>query len=89
MRLNNIEYLPVRDSKHDSMVKLLPLNNRDKLLSIIGCNRLDKVDVYYNNGKQEEIDISKLPVMTMGSPAKKVTEHQNAVNTYIVKTKLK
>lgn len=88
MRLNLIDYLPMRDSKHDAMVKLITLNDRDKLVSIIGCNRFDKVRVFYDNATTEVVDISKLEESTMGSEPKKVTKDQNAVTTSIVKARL-
>lgn len=87
MRLNLIEYLPVRDSKHDAMVMLISINDRDRLLSVIGCNRLDKVQVFYDDGTSEYVDISKLEEGTMSSEPKKVTS-KNAVTTNIVKVKL-
>lgn len=87
MRLNLIEYLPVRDSKHDAMVMLISINDRDRLLSVIGCNKLDKVQVFYDDGTSEYIDISKLEEGTMSSEPKKVTS-KNAVTTNIVKVKL-
>lgn len=87
VRLNLIEYLPMRDSKHDAMVKLLPLNERDKLMAVVGCNKLDKVQVYFDDGTSEIIDIDKLEESTMGSEPKKATS-KNAVTTNIVKVKL-
>lgn len=88
MRLNQIDYLPVRDSKHDSMVKLIPMTSRDQLVSILGCNRADKVRVFYDNGNDEVIDIEKIPITTMSSAPRKTTEKQNAVNTNIMKAKI-
>lgn len=87
MRLNEIEYLPMRDSKHDKMVRLIELPDRDHLVSVIGCNRLDKVQVFYQDGETETVDVSKLPIETMGSEPRKVTE-RNAVSNTIVKVKL-
>lgn len=87
VRLNLISYLPMRDSKHDAMVKLLPLNERDKLMAVVGCNKLDKVQVYFDDGDSEVIDVNKLEESTMGSEPKKVTS-KNAVTTNIVKVKL-
>lgn len=87
MRLNAIQYLPLRDSKHDAMVMLISLNDRDKLLSIIGCNKLDKLQVFFDDSSDEIIDISKLEESTMSSDPKKVTS-KNAVTTNIVKVKL-
>ena len=87
VRLNEIEYLPIRDSKHDQMVRLISLPDRDHLVSVLGCNRLDKVQVFYQDGESETIDVSKLPIETMGSEPRKVTE-RNAVSNTIVKVKL-
>lgn len=89
MRLNALEYLPARDNKNDRMVKLIPLAGRDKLISVIGCNKLDIIRVFYDNGGKEEIKLSKLPESTMSAEPKKVTEKQNAVTTNIVKVELK
>lgn len=88
MRLNLIKYLPMRDSKHDAMVRLISLNDRDKLVSVIGCNKLDKVKVFFDNGANETIDINHLEESTMSSEPKKVTVTQNAVTTNIIKAKI-
>lgn len=87
MRLNLIDYLPTRDSKHDAMVKLISVNERDKLLSVIGCNKLDKLKVFFDDGTDEIINISKLEESTMSSDPKKTTS-KNAVSTNVVKVKL-
>jgi DNA gyrase subunit A len=87
IRLNDISYLPTRDSKHDAMVSLISLNDRDKLVSIIGCNRHDKLQVFYDDQTSEIIDISKIEVSTMGSEPKKLTT-KNAVSNNIVKAKI-
>lgn len=87
MRLNNIEYLPMRDSKHDAMVKLIYLNDRDKLASVVGCNKLDKVQVYFDDGISEIVDISKLEEGTMSSEPKKAV-NKNMVSSNIVKVKV-
>lgn len=87
MRLNLINYLPIRDSKHDAMVRLISINDRDRLLSVIGCNKFDKLQVFYDDGTSEYVDISKLEEGTMSSEPKKVTT-KNAVSTNIVKVKL-
>lgn len=86
-RLNLIEYLPTRDSKHDSMVRLISLNDRDRLISVVGCNKFDKVQVFFDDGDNEIIDIDKLEEGTMSSDPKKVTS-KNAVTTNVVKVKL-
>ena len=86
-RLNLIEYLPMRDSKHDAMVKLISLNDRDKLISVTGCNKFDKLQIFFDDGTDEVIEINTLPESTMSSDPKKVTS-KNAVTTNIVKTKL-
>lgn len=88
MRLNLIDYLPTRDSKHDAMVRLISLNDRDKLVSIIGCNKLDKIKIYYDNATTEVIDLSLMEESTMGSEPKKMTKNQNAVTTNILKVKV-
>lgn len=88
MRLNAIEYLPIRDSKHDAMLSLINLNDRDKLVSVVGCNKLDKVEVFFDNATSEKINLAKLEESTMSSDPKKITVTQNAVTTNIVKVKL-
>lgn len=87
MRLNLIDYLPVRDSKHDAMVMLISINDRDRLLSVVGCNKLDKLQVFFDDGTNEIIEIEHLEEGTMSSEPKKVTT-KNAVSTNIVKVKL-
>lgn len=87
MRLNLIDYLPIRTSKHDAMLRLISINDRDKLVSVIGCNKLDKLQVFFDDGDTEVIDINKLEEGTMSSDPKKVTS-KNAVSTNIIKVKL-
>jgi len=87
MRLNNISYLPTRESKHDKMVSLININERDRLLNIVGCNKFDKVSVYYTDGTSETIDLSTMEESTMSMEPKKMTE-KNAVSNNIVKVKL-
>ena len=77
----------MRDSKHDSMLRLISLNDRDTLIGIVGCNKLDKVQVFFQDGETEVIDVSKLSEETMSSEPKKVTS-RNAVSNNIVKAKL-
>ena len=86
-RLNLIDYLPTRDSKHDSMLRLISLNDRDRLISVIGCNKFDNAQVFFDDGDSETIDISKLEEGTMSSDPKKVTS-KNAVSNNVVKIKL-
>ena len=89
MRLNNIEYLPIRESKHDAMVSLITLNERDKLLSVIGCNKLDKAQLFFGDNTSEIIDISKIEEGTMSTRPKKIAKKEinnNAMN--VVKIKL-
>lgn len=87
MRLNNIDFLPTRDSKHDAMVSLISLNDRDKLLGVVGCNKFDKLQVFFDDSTDEVIDISKIPESTMSAEPKKYTS-KNAVTTNVVKVKL-
>ena len=87
MRLNLIDYLPIRDSKHDSMVKLISLNDRDKLVGVIGCNKLDKIQVFFDDETNEIVEVQHLEEGTMSSEPKKVTK-KNAVTSNIVKVKL-
>lgn len=87
MRLNLIDYLPIRTSKHDAMLRLISINDRDKLVSVIGCNKLDKLQVFFDDGDTEIIEINKLEEGTMSSDPKKVTS-KNAVSTNIIKVKI-
>lgn len=87
MRLNNISYLPTRNNKHDEMVKLIDIPNRDKLIAVVGCNKFDKANVFYDDGSSEEVDISKLYESTMSEEPKKVTK-KNAVSNNCVKVKI-
>lgn len=87
VRLNLIDYLPLRDSKHDAMVMLISINDRDRLLSVVGCNKFDKLQVFFDDGTNEIIEIEHLEEGTMSSEPKKVTT-KNAVTTNIVKVKL-
>ena len=87
MRLNNIQYLPTRNSKHDAMVQLISIGNRDHLFAVVGCNKLDKVNVFYDDGSSEVVDISTMQEGTMASEPKKVTQ-KNAVSSNITKVKL-
>lgn len=88
MRLNNIDFLPVRNSKHDMMLNLISIPDRDRLLSIIGCNKFDKVQVFFDNGTDEIIEVEHMEESTMSAEPKKLTMTQNAVTTNIVKAKL-
>lgn len=86
-RLNLLDYLTQRDSKHDAMLNLISLNDRDKLVSVVGCNKLDKVQVFFDDGTDEIIEIEHIPESTMSSDPKKVTS-KNAVTTNVVKVKV-
>lgn len=87
MRLNNIQYLPVRNSKHDSMVKLIQIADRDRLVAVVGCNKLDKVSVFFDDNDSEVIDLDKMEETTMGALPQKVTK-KNAVSSNITKVKI-
>lgn len=86
-RLNMIEYLPTRDSKHDSMVRLISLNDRDRLISVIGCNKFDKAQVFFDDGSNETVDISKLEEGTMSSAPVKCV-NKNMVTSKVIKAKI-
>ena len=86
-RLNLLEYLSQRDSKHDAMLNLISLNDRDRLVSVVGCNKLDKAQVFFDDGSDEMIEIKSLPESTMSSEPKKITS-KNAVTTNVVKVKI-
>lgn len=86
-RLNNISFLPLRNSKHDKMVRLINLSQRDKLLAVIGCNKLDKVQMFFNDGDTEIVDINKMKESTMGEEPVKLVK-KNIVSASVVKVKL-
>ncbi len=86
-RLNLLEYLTQRDSKHDAMLNLISLNERDKLVAVVGCNKLDKIQVFFDDGSDEIVEIEHIPESTMSSDPKKVTT-KNAVTTNVVKIKV-
>lgn len=86
-RLNLITYLPVRNSKYDQMVKLITLNEREKLVAVVGCNKFDKAQLYFDDGSSELLDISKLEESTMASEPKKYTK-TNAVSVNVTKVKI-
>lgn len=89
MRLNRLEFLPVRNTKHDNMVNLIQLNDRDKLVSVQGCNKLDKATAYFVDGSSETIDINKLEESTMSSKPKKIlTKDMSTSQSNIVKVKI-
>ena len=86
-RLNLLEYLSQRDSKHDAMLNLISLNERDKLVAVVGCNKFDKIQVFFDDCSDEIIEIEHIPESTMSSDPKKVTS-KNAVTTNVVKIKV-
>lgn len=89
MRLNNIEYLPTRDSKHDKMINLISIGERDRLLAVIGCNKLDKVQLFYGDGTDEIVNISDLREGTMATkPIKIATKSIENNSMNVVKVKL-
>jgi DNA gyrase/topoisomerase IV subunit A len=87
VRLNLAEFLPTRDSKHENMVNLISLSDRDKLIKILGVNKFDKVQVYFSDGDSEIIEVSKLEESTMNSSPVKITT-KNAISNNIVKVKI-
>lgn len=86
-RLNLLEYLPTRNSKRDSMVQLINISDRDKLMAVVGCNKLDKIQVFYDDGTNEVLEIETMPEETMGAEPKKLVK-KNMVSAKITKTKL-
>jgi DNA gyrase/topoisomerase IV subunit A len=87
VRLNLLEYISQRDSKHEEMLRLITLTDRDHLLTVIGCNKYDKLIAYYDDQTTETIEIEKLMESTMSSLPIKVVK-KNMVSTNIVKVKL-
>lgn len=86
VRLNETKFLPQRSSKWDKMVNLIPISDRDSLISVIGVNREDKVTVYYSDSETETWNIRELQVCTMSAVPVKTTK-KNVVSTYVVKAK--
>jgi DNA gyrase/topoisomerase IV subunit A len=86
-RLNLTEYLPMRDSKHDEMVRLITLPDRDHLLAVIGCDRLDKIQVFYQDHSDEVVEISSIPEGTMSSPPVKIVK-ASMTSSRIIKVKI-
>lgn len=86
VRLNLIKYLPIRNSKFDKMVKLIPLSNRDSLAGIFGCNKLDKATLYFQNGSSETIDIDSIEESTMSSEPIKILSKQ--INSPVTKVNI-
>lgn len=87
MRLNNLQYLPTRESKKDSMVKLISLPDRDKLISVLGCNKFDKVQVYFDDGTSENVKVDSMDEETMSAEPKKLVK-KNMLSSKIVKAKI-
>ncbi len=85
-RLNETAFLPQRVTKRDQMVMLIPINERDSLLSVIGVNKFDNVMVHFNDQSTEQVDISKLQVCTMSAIPEKVVK-KNVVSNYLVKAR--
>jgi DNA gyrase subunit A len=86
-RLNRTEYLPLRENKRDEMVRLINLGERDNLVTVLGCDKLDKVEVYYNDFIHETVKVNSLEEGTMSSaPIKIVTKPMTSRR--IIKVKL-
>ena len=89
VRLNNIQYLPIRESKHDEMVSLISLPDRDKLFAVVGCNKLDKILIHFADGTSEEMQIMKLKESTMSEPPKKyISKDMTSSSSNVVKVKI-
>lgn len=86
-RLNVLEYLPTRNSKHDQMVQLINLSERDKLVSVIGCNKYDKIQIFYDDNDTEIIEIESMKEETMSTEPKKGVK-KNMTSAKIIKTKI-
>lgn len=89
MRLNKIEYLPTRNSKHDTMCNLIELSERDRLLAVVGCNKFDKIQLFYGDGTTEVVSIDGLKEGTMATKPVKVAKKTIESNSMcLVKVKL-
>jgi len=86
-RLNLTEYLPLRDSKHDDMVRLITVSDRDHLVAVVGCDTKDKLQIFYQDHTNEIIAISTVPEGTMGSPPTKIVREPMTSNR-VIKVKL-
>lgn len=85
-RLNKSQYLPTRKSKHDEMIRLIKLVERDKLVAVVGTSLIDKLEVFFDDQTSEIIPISDMKISTMSEEAVKLTK-KSAVSNNITKVK--
>lgn len=78
MRLNNNGYLPTRSSKHDAMVQLITIG-RDRLISVLACNKYDVARVFLDDGTSEDVQIHFMKEATMSMPPTKQIQSSAAV----------
>lgn len=87
VRKNRANFLPVRNSKKDDMVRLISLNERDSLLFVGGCNQNDKIQFIYNDGSDEIIDVKRINESTMSSLPEKIIK-KNMVSSSVIKVRI-
>ena len=87
MRLNNIQYLPLRKGRADDFIQLIIMARGERLVSITGCNGKDKIVVFFDDETSETIDVESMKESTMAAPAKKMV-NKDMTKFSVVKTKL-
>ena len=85
VRLNLMKYLRTRSSRRDELVQLLPLSNQDKLVSIVGCNRCDQVQLFFNDKTSEIFQLESLEESTMRAEPVKVLKKKGYFKVLKVK----
>lgn len=87
MRRNKMEFLPLRESKHDQMFSLIPLGERDHLRSVVGCNATDTVEVFFQDHSSEKAKVADVPEGTMGTQPVKIIQ-TNMTSNRIIRVKI-
>ena len=80
-----MKYLKTRSSRRDELVQLLPLSNQDKLVSIVGCNRCDQVQLFFNDKTSEIFQLENLEESTMRAEPVKVLKKKGYFKVLKVK----
>lgn len=82
-RLNLTEYLPLRSHKSEGMVRLIQLPDRDQLLNVIGCDKLDKLRLFYQDMSEETVKVKDIPEGTMSSAPVKIVSSPMVSNRIV------
>jgi DNA gyrase subunit A len=85
-RLNKSKFLPARNSKHDELIRLIKLNERDKLIAVVGVGLMDKIEVFFDDQSSEVVAVRDMPLLTMSGEPVKLTK-KSAVSSSITKVK--